>query len=124
MLWTWLARWTCSAWFAWRARRARRSWGLRINVLRGAFLLISNDHCTGFARNHRLILWHARLARWPCWARLIRVTGRSRLTGLLPRWSGLSALTWRTLLALRFCKRGINIAVYVPRFVIVVTAVV
>jgi hypothetical protein len=70
-------------------------------------------------------LWHARLTGRPGWTCLIRVTWRSRLVRLpLTCRPRLSPLTRRTLLALRLGKRGINVAVDVSRFVIVVTAII
>lgn len=134
MFWTRLARWSCIARLTRRARRASGSGCLCIdalkvlNVLHAAVLLI---HCwhrcnrTGLPCKHPLVLWHTGLTGGPRWTCLIRVARRSRLTRLAltcrPR---LSALTRRTLLALRFGKRRINVAVYVPRFVIVVTAII
>lgn len=126
MFWTWLARWTCSAWLTRRTRCASGSWRLRINVQHAAVLLIGHDRRTGFARKHRLILWHAGLTRWSRWTSLIRVTWRPRLTRLaltLTYGPGLSTLTWRSLLPLRFSKRRIHVTVHVPRFVIIVTAI-
>ena len=109
---TWLARWTGSAWLTRRTRRASGSRRLRINVLNAAILLIGRCNRSRFARKHRLILWHAGLTRW------------SRLTRLaLTCGPGLSALTWRSLLPLRFSKRRIHVTVHVPRFVIIVTAI-
>ena len=97
---------------------------MRIKVWRAAVLLIGYGHRTGFTCKHCLILWRTRLAWWPRWACLIRIARRSGLTWLtLTCGPGLSTLTWRTLLALGFGKRRIHVAVYVPRFVIVVTAV-
>ena len=125
-----LARWSCSARLArltWRARRARWSRRLRINIVNATVLGIGRGNGAGFAGRDHLLVWRTRLTRWARWTRLIRVTWSSRLSRLirLP-WacgSRLSTLTGRTLLALGFGKRGIHIAVYVPQFVIVVTAV-
>ena len=70
-----------------------------------------------------MILWRTRLTRRSRWACLIWVTWWSRLTRLTLTWRpGLSVLARRTLLALCFGKRGINVAVYVARFMIIVTA--
>ena len=100
---------------------------MRINVLNAAILLIGRCNRSRFARKHRLILWHAGLTRWSRWTCLIRVAWRSCLTrlalNLACRRPGLSALTWRSLLPLRFSKRRIHVTVHVPRFVIIVTAI-
>ena len=90
-------------------------------------LLFGQSYCTRLPCEHRLILWRTRLTRRPRWACLIRVARRSRLTRLaLTCGPGLSALTRRALLALptlTLGKRGINVAVYVPRFMIIVTTI-
>lgn len=127
VLGTRLARWACSAWITrctWKARRASRSGRLCINVWRAAVLLIRHGRYTGLARKHLLILDHARLPGWSRWACLIRVTRWSRLSRLaLTSGPRLSTLTRCPLLALRFSKCGIHVAVDVPRFVIIVTAI-
>ena len=119
-----LARGSRGARLTWSARRASRSRRLRVNVLRAAVLLIGHSHCNGFAGKHHLILGRARLTWWSRWARLTRVTRWSRLTRLTltfrPR---LCALTRCALLTLRFGESGIHVTVYVPRFVIIVTAI-
>jgi hypothetical protein len=97
---------------------------LRINVVHAAILLLGRCNRSRFACKHRLIVRQARLTWWSGWTRLIRVAWRSPLTRLpLPCWPRLPALTRRTLLPLCLGKRGINVAVHVPRFVIVVTAI-
>ena len=97
---------------------------MRINVLNAAFLLIGCCDCARFTHKRRRILWHAGLTGRSRWACLIRVTRWSRLTRLpLTCRSGLSTLTRRTLLALRLGERGINVAIDVSRFMIVVTAI-
>ena len=100
---------------------------MRINVQHAAVFLIGHDRRTGFACKHRLILWHLGLTRWSRWTCLIRVARWSRLTRLALTLAccgpGLSTLTWRSLLPLRFSKRRIHVTVHVPRFVIIVTAI-
>lgn len=122
-----LARWTGGARLAGKARRTCGSGRLCINVLNAAVLLIHCCHCSyriGFTGSHHLRLGRTGLARRLGWTCLIRVAWRARLTRLtLAHRSRLSTLTRRTLLALRLGKRGIHVAVHVPRFVIVVTAI-
>ena len=126
-----LARGSRGAKLAGWTRRSSAPWRLRIDVLHAAVLLSGSCDRSRFTSQYRLILWHARLTRWSCWARLIRVAWWSRLTGLLACTYGtrLSTLTrcallaLLTLLAAGLGKRGINVAVDVPRFVIVVTAI-
>ena len=98
-----------------------------INVVNASILLIGHGDCARFTRTNRLIFWHAGLTGWPRWACVIRVTWWSRLSRLArsggPRLPGLAR---RALLALPTLILGecrIHVAVDVPRFVIVVTAI-
>lgn len=99
---------------------------MRVNVRNTAVLLSGRCHCARFAGKHHLIMRHARLTWCSSWAYLIRFPWRSRLTWWLALVCGtrLPTLTRCTLLALRLRKDRIHITVDVPRFVIVVTAII
>ena len=102
---------------------------MRVIVRNTAVLLSGRCHCARFAGKHHLILRHARLTWRSSWTYLIRFLRRSRMTCWLALvcWPRLSTLTRCTLLALPTLTLGkgrIHITVDVPRFVIVVTAII
>jgi len=96
-----------------------------LNALNAAVRLIAGGNRAGFSGWRYLILLRAGLTGRARWACLIRITRWPRLPRLaFARGSGLSTLTRCAWLALGLGKRGINVAVYVPRLVIVVTAII
>ena len=98
---------------------------MRLDALNAVVRLIGGGDRAGFSGRQRLNLLRAGLTGRARWAGLIRVTRCPRLSRLaFARGSGLSTLTRRAWLAPGLDKRGINVAVYVPRLVIVVTAII